>query len=170
MSKEETATPLDMDVKEDKELVLQYEGDLLGGLLAAADYREKEIYTVDIIRKGVKFFSFRIRPLSEEEFQTLIKRYSKYKKSRRMGGRVQDDFDRAAYRSDVIYTATVPEDRKAVWGDNNGLWRKLDVLSGPQAIAKILKAGEKDRIYDRIEEISGFTDEDADNEVETAKN
>ena len=57
-----------------------------------------------------------------------------------------------------------------MWGDNNGLWRKLDVLSGPQSIAKILKAGEKDRIYDRIEEISGFTDEDADNEVETAKN
>lgn len=162
--------PLNMDKEEDRALVRSYEGDLLGGLLAAADYKNEEIHTIDIVRNGVKFFSFRIHPLSEEEFQTLLKRHTTYKKNRRMGGKVQDDFDRSAYRRDTIYTATVPEDQKAVWGDNNGLWRKLDVLSGPQAIEKILKAGEMERIYERIEEISGYTDEEAEAEVETAKN
>ena len=171
MSKEqESLAPLNMETEEDRELVRSYEGDLLGGLLAAAKYQTEETYLVDIIRNKVKFFSFHIRPLSEEEFQKLIKRYTKYKKNRRMGGRVQDDFDREGYRSDVIFTATVPEDRQAVWGDNNGLWCALDVLSGPQAIAKILKPGEMERIYERIEEISGYTDEDAEAEIETAKN
>ena len=171
MSKDtESQAPLNMEVEEDRELVRTYEGNLLGGLLAAANYQTDETYTIDVIRKGVKFFSFRIRPLSEDEFQKLLKRYTKYGKNRRLGGKVQEDFDRSGYRSDVIFTATVPEDRQTVWGDNNGLWRALDVLSGPQAIAKVLKAGEMERIYERIEEISGYTDEDAEAEVETAKN
>lgn len=162
--------PLNMDTEEDRELVRSYENDLLGGLLAAADYQEQESYTINVIRNKVKFFSFRVRPLTEEEFLTLIKRYTKYKNSRRLGGKVQDDFKRSEYRADVIYTATVPEDQKNVWGDNGGLWRKLDVLSGPQAVAKILKPGEKERIYETIEEISGYTDESMASETETAKN
>ena len=171
MSKDtESQVPLNMDVAEDRELVRSYEGDLLGGLLAAAGYREQEIYTINIIRNGVKFFSFRVHPLSEEEILACVRRHTKYGRNRRLGTREQQDFKRAEYRCDIIYTATVPEDQKAVWGDNNGLWRKLDVLNGPQAIEKILKAGEKDRVCDKIEEISGYTDEEAESEVETAKN
>ena len=160
-----------METEEDKELVRSYEGDLLGGLLAAADYQKDEHYTVDIIRNGVKFFSFRIHPLTEDEMLKYIRANTKYKKNRRLGGKVQDDFDRSGYRSDVIYAATIPEDQAAVWGNKDcELWRKLDVLSGPQAVSKILKAGEKDRIYEKIEEISGYTDEDAESEVEQSKN
>lgn len=169
MSKE-TETSLDMTKESDRELMLKYENDLLGGMLAAAGFRSEEICTINIVRKGVRFFSFRIHPLTEEEYMACMKRHTKYGRNRRLGTREQTDFDRAAYRCDLIYTATVPEDQKAVWGDHDGLWRKLDVLSGPQAIEKILKAGEKDRICDQIDEISGYTNEDAEAEIETAKN
>ena len=171
MSKDtESQASLNMEVEEDRELVRTYEGDLLGGMLAAAGYREKEICTINIIRNGVKFFSFRIHPLSEEEFLQCIRQNTKYGRNRRLGTREQQEFKRAEYRCDLIYMATVPEDQEKVWGDHDGLWRKLDVLRGSQVIEKILKAGEKDRICDKIEEISGYTDEDAEAEVETAKN
>ena len=72
--------------------------------------------------------------------------------------------DGSAYRSSVIYEATVEEDRKKIW-DNQAAWGKLDVLSGYQLIEKVMKGGEKDYIYGKIEEISGY-----DSMEEIAKN
>lgn len=69
--------------------------------------------------------------------------------------KVADDVDASAYRSSVIYEATVEEDRKKIW-DNKAAWDKLDVLSGYQLIEKVLKGGEKDAVYEKVEEISGY--------------
>jgi len=63
--------------------------------------------------------------------------------------------DTAKYRSLLIYTATVPEDRQALW-DNREVWQQLNVLSGWQVIDRVLLAGEKDAVLAKLDQISGF--------------
>ena len=76
------------------------------------------------------------------------------------------------YRDQLIYNATVPEDRKRLW-DNKKVWaalnaKNIDIVSPLDVIEYTLKAGEKDRIIDIIDQISGF---DGDTDIEeTAKN
>ena len=69
------------------------------------------------------------------------------------------------FRSWLIYTATVDEDRAKLW-DNKQAQQAFNVLQGVDLIDSVLLSGEKDRIIDRINEISGYGDETDD----TAKN
>lgn len=144
--------------EERKEFYLRNEADILEGLLKTASYKndETETHRIEIARNGVVTLCFRIHPLSEEDFIKCRKAHTKYKKNRQAGGvKVADDVDASAYRSSVIYEATVEEDRKKIW-DNKAAWDKLDVLSGYQLIEKVLKGGEKDAVYEKVEEISGY--------------
>ncbi len=155
------------EIKEaNKRFYLMNEADILDGLLKAASYKndESEKYPVEIVRNDKVILGFRIHPLSEEDFIECRKNNTKYKKNRQTGMRVTDSVDASAYRSSVIYEATVDEDRKKIW-DNRAAWGRLDVLSGYQMIDKVLKAGEKDAVYEKIEEISGYNSQE-----EIAKN
>lgn len=155
-AQEELTEAEEMEAK--KEFYLRNEADILEGLLKTASYKkdESETHQIEIARNGVVTLSFRIHPLSEEDFIRCRKTHTKYKKNRQAGGvKVADDVDTSAYRSSVIYEATVEEDRKKIW-DNQSAWKKLDVLSGYQLIEKVLKAGEKDAVYEKIEEVSGY--------------
>lgn len=141
-----------------REFYRKNEPDILDGLLKAASYKtdESETHPVEITRNGTVVLGFRIHPLSEEDFIACRKRHTRYKKNRQAGGvRVADDIDTSAYRSSVIYEATVEEDRKRIW-DNKQAWDKLDIVSGYQLIEKVLKGGEKDAVYEKVEEISGY--------------
>ena len=141
-----------------REFLLQNESDILAGLLKTASYKsdESETHLIEIKRNKVVTLRFRIHPLSEEDFIKCRKKHTKYKKNRQAGGvKVADDIDASAYRSSVIYEATIEEDRKKIW-ENKEAWQKLDVLSGYQLIEKVLKGGEKDAVYEKIEEISGY--------------
>lgn len=143
------------------------EPDLLAGLLAAAGFSEdeSEFKRVEIARNGKVLFSFRIRPLTEDEYQKCRERYTRYVKNKQLGIRVPKDTDVDGFHSALIYTATVEDDKKALW-DNREVWRKLDVMSGEQVIGRTLKAGEKDAVLELIDRISGYS-----NEIEeTAKN
>lgn len=139
-------------------MVRTYEDDILGGLLAAAGYREneEEIHPVEIAREGVVYFKFRIRPLSEDEYRKCKERYTKYKRNKQLGVRFPEETDTVRYRSALIYEATVPEDRAKLW-DNKDAWKRLDVLSGVELIDRVLKAGEKDAVLDLIDNISGYS-------------
>ena len=57
------------------------------------------------------------------------------------------------------------EDRKKLW-DNKKAQEALNVLQGVEMIDAVLLSGEKDRIIDVINEISGYGDD----MEETAKN
>lgn len=163
-----------MTPEEKQEYLRRNEGDILSGLLEAAGYKdcEDETYPVEIIRGGRVLFSFRIRPLSELEYSKCREKHTKYTRNRAMGNvRVVDKADATGYRSELIYQATVPEDREKVW-NNQAAWKALNVVTGIDLIDKVLKAGEKDRLCDRVDEISGYGAEEikADSEVESAKN
>ena len=134
------------------------EDDLLTGLLAAASYKDDEDENVEIVisRRGKDLFSFRIHPLSEDDFNRCRKRCTKYVKSKSQAGiRVPEEVDTVKYRCMLIYEATVPEDRAKVW-DNKKLWKAKDLATGIEAVDILLKAGEKNAICEKLDAISGY--------------
>ena len=124
----------------------------------------------EVIRDGKKLFSFRVRGLDDNEFERCRDQATKVVKDRRVGNiAVPREFNLAKFNSLVIYTATHPEDRKGLW-DNKDLWGRGKVLAGWQLIDKVLKRGEKDRVIELIEDLSGYADEDAETTEEALKN
>lgn len=155
--------------KEERNATIRaFEGDILDGLLAAAAFRT-ETYPIEIKRNGAVVLSFRVRPLSEDEYSRCLKTHTKFKKMRG-GVKVAESTDQSAYRADLIFLATVDEDR-AMW-QNAEAFRKLNVATPWQLIDKVLMAGEKSAILDKLDEISGYDHDDdlADETEEAAKN
>ena len=74
------------------------------------------------------------------------------------------------YRSAIIYEATVKADREKLW-DNKKIWDALNekgiqIMNGLDVIEYTLKSGEKERIIDAIDKLSGYDS----NLEEVAKN
>ena len=68
--------------------------------------------------------------------------------------------DTTGYHSDLIYTATLDEDKKKLW-DNKRLWAAVDAVTGTDMVDKLIPfAGKKQSIIERIELLSGYYDDD----------
>lgn len=145
--------------EEQREELLAMEDDLLRGLLMAAKERETETVTIEIVRKGKVYFHFRIRGLTEQEYNKCREQATKYTINKRLGGlKVPQETNAAEFRSLLIYQATVEEDRRKLW-DNKQAWERLGVLSGPELIDKVLLAGEKEAVVNKIDQLSGYEEE-----------
>ena len=158
--------------EETKNQLRMHEEDFIQGLLAAADFSEEETQRIEIIRGGRLFFAFRIRPLSSEEYDKCRERHTKYVRNKQFGIKTPEKTDRVRYQSAIIYAATVDEDKEKLW-DNRSVWNALNakkdrIMNGLDVIECTLKAGEKSRIIDAIDKISGYDDDD--NLEEVAKN
>ena len=81
---------------------------------------------------------------------------------------VKPETDWAKYRSLTIYTATVNEDRAKIW-DNRAAQVEMNVMEGWELVDKVMLSGEKAKVLEIIDEISGFGDEEIAAEV-NAKN
>ena len=140
----------------------------ISGVLEAMETITK-YETFEVIRDGKKLFSFRVRGLDDEEIEKCRDQATKVVKDRRLGNlAVPRDFNAAKFNSLMIYTATHPDDRKALW-DNKTLWDKAGVLAGWQLVDKVLKRGEKEAVIELIEKLSGYGEE-GENLEETLKN
>ena len=140
--------------------IRMHEEDIIQGLISAADYGADEQQTIDIIREGKLYFRFRIRPLREDEYNQCKKKHTKYVRNRNLGMKMPEDTNNVKYRSELIYQATVEEDRRKLW-DNKKVWealrdKDLQIMNGLDVIEYSLKAGEKDRIIDAIDRLSGY--------------
>ena len=149
---------IELTEDENKGQIRTYEKDILKGLLAAANFKTEEdnIHPVEIARNGVVLFTFRIRPLSEEEYHTCKEKNTKYVRNKQLGIKFPENTDSVRYRSALIYQATAEEDRAKIW-DNKEAWKALNVLSGIDLIDKILLAGEKDAVLEIVDKISGYS-------------
>ena len=129
--------------------------------LTDQSHHEDLTKTIEVSLGAKAKFSFRIRPLSEKEWDKCRERNTKYQKNRRLGGmRLPDSTDTTGYHSDLIYTATVAEDRAKLW-DNKKLWNAVGALTGTDMIDKMIPyAGKKQQIIEQIEQISGYNDDD----------
>lgn len=136
------------------------EEDFIQGLLDAAAYSDEERQPVEIAREGKVYFKFTIRPLSEAEYDQCKKKCTKYVRNKSFGIKMPEETDSAKYRASLIYRATVEEDREKLW-DNKKVWealrnKGLPVMNGIDVIECTLKAGEKDKVIEIIDELSGY--------------
>ena len=148
-----------------------FEGDFIQGLLAAADYKTDETQRIEIVRNGTLYFAFSIRALGEEEYNRCKTKHTKYGRNKQLGIKLPEDTNTVKYRSALIYEATVQSDRENLW-DNKKIWDALNqkgfqIMNGLDVIEYTLKSGEKDRIIEAIDKLSGY---DSDNLEEVAKN
>jgi hypothetical protein len=143
-----------------QEEILMTEGDILAGLLELGKTKdETENYRkIQIKRNGVLKIEFRIRPITEDEVQACSRRATKYAPTKPGQPKKPIETNNALFRSYVIYTATINEDRAKVW-ENKRAQDALGILQGVDMIDAVLLAGEKSRILDQIDEISGFDDD-----------
>lgn len=150
-----------------QEEVLMNENDILRGLIEAGREKDNEetYERIQIRRNGALKFEFRIRPISEEESIKCREHATRYAPRKRGQPKQEIETNMAKFRSWLIYAATVDEDRAKTW-DNKKAQEALGVLQGVDMIDAVLLSGEKDRIIDRINEISGYGDD----VEETAKN
>lgn len=154
-----------------KTLIRANEEDFIQGLIAAAECMSEETQRIEIIREGRLYFAFNIRPLTSEEYENCRRKNTKYVRNKQFGMKLPEDTNTVKYKSAIIYAATVDEDREKLW-DNRKVWDTLNakkdrIMNGLDVIEYTLKAGEKDRIIEAIDKLSGF---DADNLEEIAKN
>lgn len=162
---EENVEEIEFTAEETKEQMLTFENDIIAGITAASNYKNTEDgkKKIEIVRNGKKFFEFSIRPLSEQEYDDCKKKYTKYVKNKRLGIKLPEDTNTTKYRAELIYQATVREDRKKIW-DNKDIWNALtnngcQIICPLDVIENCLLSGEKDKIIDAIDELSGYEGE-----------
>ena len=150
-----------------QEEILMDENAMLRGLIEAGKEKDDEstYRKIQIKRAGTLKFVFRVRPVSEEESIKCHDHATKFAPRKRGQPKREIETNTSLVRSWLIYTATVDEDRKKLW-DNKKAQEALNVLQGVEMIDAVLLSGEKDRIIDVINEISGYGDD----MEETAKN
>ncbi len=128
-------------------------------ILTAANFRDDPDLrqTIEIARGGKTLFTFRIRPLGEQEVDDMRRTCTRYLPNPAGAGypRVEGDINLVKLRSLKIYTATVPEDRARLW-DLNDAQMRLDVMRGEDMVDCLLMAGEKDAVIERIDALSGY--------------
>ena len=159
------------DTEGAKALIRANEEDFIKGLIEAAEFASEETQRIEIIREGRLFFAFHIRPLSSEEYEKCRKRHTKYVRNKQFGMKMPEDTNRVKYQSAIIYEATTEGDREKLW-DNRRVWNAINekgdrIMNGLDVIECALKAGEKDKVLDAIDKLSGY---EANNLEEIAKN
>ena len=137
-----------------------FEGDILKGMLAAAQFQDEETQEIIVARGGKDYFAFHIRPLSEKEYEKCRNKHTKFVRNKQLGIKMPEDTNAVKYRSELIYCATTDEDKKKTW-DNKQLWQALedlgkDILTGTDVIDAVLMPGEKAAIVDKIDLLSGY--------------
>lgn len=167
---EQEITEYETNEEGTKILIRANEEDFIQGLIDAAEYASEETQRIEIVREGRLYFAFHVRPLSSQEYEKCKKKYTKYVRNKQLGMKLPEDTDRIKYQSAIIYEATVEEDRKNLW-DNHKVWNALNakedrIMNGLDVIEYSLKAGEKDKVLEAIDKLSGYDD----NLEEVAKN
>ena len=175
---ESEKTELEQTGLPEQEKVLMTEEDLIAGLLAAADYENDEEIRqpIEIRRNGKLFFQFEIRPLGEKELMKIRKQSTTYYKNPagKHLPKVEGDIRMDEFRSRKIYAATTDEFKAKLW-DNPKVKASLnakgkDILETWEIIDAVLLAGEKYNVSEKIDDISGYNDEDQLELEEYAKN
>lgn len=131
--------------------VKAYTGNVLAGLKRARDLKNEDesIRSVNVTdRQGNVLFTFRVRPLSESEYNTCRERATK----RERNGR--EKFSITQSRSEQILMATVDED-KHIWTDPEVL-NIFNTLKPTDVIDDVLFGGDKIAVINLIDELSGY--------------
>lgn len=157
-----------MEQQEKNEVLALNEGNIVEAILGMVQEANESV-PVEIVRGGKVKLTFRIHPLTERQFNDCRKRFTHYKPNKKFGGmKMPIETDGAKYRSALIIEATDEEDRAKIW-NNPTILQALNIVSATDVVDKILFGGEKDMIVDKINEISGYIEEDDDEDTESVE-
>ena len=139
-----------------------FEDDFVNGLIEAADFRTEDTKKIQIVRNNKVYFEFEIRALSEEDYNRCKQKHTKYVRNKQLGIKLPEDTNTVKYRCALIYLSTLEKDRETLW-DNKKVWNALNnkglqIMNGLDVIENVLKSGEKERIIDEIDKLSGYED------------
>ncbi len=166
INKNETEKVTGLDMATDRKAA---EYDLVKALFEAADFKtaDDNIVEIEIVRNGKFLFSLHLHPISDEDVALANKRAAIMRDNPqgKKYGKIQVGFDKAAYKSWLIYLATTPEDQELIWG-NPALKSKLGIFQPWESIDKLLTMGDKNKLLEKITEISGLDDDDDDEDDE----
>jgi len=137
-----------------QEELLMSENEILQAMIETAEEKEQNYKQVQIIREKAVRLTFRVRGLSEDEIQTCRKK-AVTKRGKKYGVSMAEEIDGVLFRNLIIYTATHEDDRKKLW-DNKAFWKKYNLVTGTETIDKIMLGGEKERVTDLIDSLSGY--------------
>lgn len=139
--------------------ILEKEDDLLEGLLAAANFAHDDalIKEMRVVREGRLYFKFRIRPLSDEEATIARKNNTRYYDNPRGANlpKLPGETNEDALVREIIYRATVEEDRAKTW-DHPAFKANKNIANGMDAIGLLLLPGEIEFVHNTISKISGY--------------
>lgn len=142
------------------------EYNLAEALLKAAQFKtdDDNITEIKIERNGEFLFALHVHPISDEDIALANKRAAIMRDNPqgKKYGKIQIGFDKALYKSWLIYLATTEEDQKLIWG--NPALKPLGVMQPVDAIDKLLTAGDKLKLLNEVSEISGLDDDDDDDD------
>lgn len=152
----------------------QDEKALLAALLEASDYKtntEENTKTIAIKKNDKVLFRFNIRAISQAEMQAARKKATKQipNPAGPKYPAISGEMSVTQYHNNLIYTATVEEDKKRIWGNKEFMQQK-GILDAADSVDEMLKVGTKSQIVDVILELSGFNDEDVVDDIEFIKN
>lgn len=134
------------------------EHNIVEALLEAAALRPDETnnYPEVRIKRGDKnLFTFKIRSLNEDEWQKCRRQNLKNR------GRMTEELNNARFMSQVIFEATIDEDKERLW-KNKEAWKKFNATSGIDIVNAVLTPAEKTAIVETISRLGGFDDENLD--------
>lgn len=137
--------------------------ELIERLFMASKYKEdaENIQPIDITRNGMVLFTLHIHPIGDDDVAKANKESAI--KVRNPNGKhlpkIQADSDKSKYKSWLIYLATTEEDQRQIWG-NPVLMSKLGIFQPWESIDKLLTLGDKNKLLDKITEISGLDDDE----------
>ena len=134
------------------------EDNLVAALLEAAEYRSAEEYPVTIKRGDKELFKFTIRAIDENTWRKALKENTQNR------GRRSEDLNAYRYFAQLIYNATVPEDRERLW-KNRAVWEKLNVANGIDCVDAVLSPAEKQKLVETLEKISGYDESSLDDMI-----
>ena len=146
--------------EEAKSVIKANEENFIQGLIDAAGFNTDETQRIEIARSGKLLFAFNIHPLTATDYNRCKEKHTKYVRSKQLGMKLPETTDSVKYRSEIIYQATTEDDRKKLWG-NKAIWdallaKGLQIMGPLDVIDYCLKAGEKDRVIEAIDKLSGF--------------
>ena len=157
--KKETESVTGLDTAIDRK---EAEYDLVTSLLEAAAYKtdEENITEVTIARNGKFLFKVSIHPLSDSDVKHAQREAGVYKPNptNKKLGRVKVDQENDKLASWLIYLATTEEDQEKIWG-NKQIMSKYGLMQAWESVDTLLKKGEKDKLLDKVFEISGMNDD-----------
>jgi hypothetical protein len=141
---------------EQREDLLADENDLLRGLFEYGDQVTERYARINIAAPNDPskvLFSFRVRSMGGEELERLADKATVFERDRRTGLRRQVEFSNNTLTNLVIYHATHPEDRAALW-DSKAAQKRYGVLSGPDLIERLLPVNTKSQVMQQIDALS----------------